>query len=205
MNQLIEAIYYAAEAHKNHRKKNIELTPYINHLLAVLQILSEIGVTDNDTLCASVLQDTIKDTKITYEDLYNKFGISIANIVSECSDDISKNIVTRKINQIEYARDISISAKLIKMADKLANIVDFYKNSPVAWSDDLVYGYIVWSYMVFKNLCLVCGDKNMHNSKFGNIQLLENKLIEMFDRHGVTNLDEEQLDFELLKYYSKIF
>lgn len=98
MDKLIKAIYFSAVAHKNQRRKDLNKIPYINHPIEVIYLLSETGVTDIDTLCAAILHDTIEDTNTTYEQLYENFGKTVADIVRECSDDKSfpKKLENRK-------------------------------------------------------------------------------------------------------------
>ena len=61
---LIGALSFAADKHRNQRRKDKEASPYINHPIALARILSvEGGVDDGVVLCAAVLHDTIEDTE----------------------------------------------------------------------------------------------------------------------------------------------
>jgi len=57
MNQVINAINFAAISHKNQRRKDQNKTPYINHPIEVMCILSNAGITDVDTLCSDHLKN----------------------------------------------------------------------------------------------------------------------------------------------------
>ena len=62
MQRVIHAAAFAAQAHRNQRRKDAERTPYINHPLAMMQILAiEAGVDDPDVLCAAALHDYLED------------------------------------------------------------------------------------------------------------------------------------------------
>lgn len=163
MNTIIKAINYAALAHKDQRRKDANKTPYINHPIEVMLILSENGVNDIDTLCAAVLHDTIEDTKTTYEYICDNFGHNVAKLVMECTDDKSLSKVNRKKLQIEHGRDISVSGKLIKLADKLSNLSGLFTNPPISWTQEYINGYIYWSISVFSS---IRGYNNLMDNKF---------------------------------------
>ena len=62
--QLLEAIRFSAEKHRNQRRKDRDHTPYINHPIEVTQLLWKVGgVRDIDVLLAAVLHDTVEDTE----------------------------------------------------------------------------------------------------------------------------------------------
>jgi guanosine-3',5'-bis(diphosphate) 3'-pyrophosphohydrolase len=70
MMNLLKAIKFAAEKHATQRRKDAAKTPYINHPIEVAEHLARVGkVTDEDTLIAAILHDTIEDTDTTEEEL----------------------------------------------------------------------------------------------------------------------------------------
>ena len=79
---LLKALAFAAHKHRDQRRKDAEASPYINHPIALADVLvNEAGVTDVDVLCAALLHDTIEDTKTTPDELEREFGHAIASIV----------------------------------------------------------------------------------------------------------------------------
>src|SRR5512142_2171599 len=77
--ELIQRAYRVAEeAHRG--QKRISGEPYINHCLAVAQILAELRVPP-EVLAAGLLHDTVEDTSITLNDLRKDFGETIATLV----------------------------------------------------------------------------------------------------------------------------
>ena len=63
---VLQAALFAAEKHKNQRRMDAEASPYINHPIALANVLAtEGGVTDGEVLCAALLHDTIEDTETT--------------------------------------------------------------------------------------------------------------------------------------------
>jgi len=67
---ILKACEFAAEKHRNQRRKDQARTPYINHPLAVARVLAEEGgVKDADILAAAILHDTLEDTQTTIKEL----------------------------------------------------------------------------------------------------------------------------------------
>ena len=59
---LLRAAAFAADKHRNQRRKDHARTPYINHPLAVARVLAEEGgVKDPEILAAAILHDTLED------------------------------------------------------------------------------------------------------------------------------------------------
>jgi guanosine-3',5'-bis(diphosphate) 3'-pyrophosphohydrolase len=84
ISAVLRATLFAAEKHKNQRRKDAEASPYINHPIALAAVLAnEGGVVDPDVLCAALLHDTIEDTETTADELRNTFGTAVAGFVLE--------------------------------------------------------------------------------------------------------------------------
>ena len=85
---LLKALAFAAHKHRDQRRKDADASPYINHPIALADVLvNEGGVTDTEVLCAALLHDTVEDTATTHEELVDAFGSRIARIVAEVTDD----------------------------------------------------------------------------------------------------------------------
>src|SRR3989475_13224310 len=87
---LLKALAFAAHKHRDQRRKDAESSPYINHPIALANVLANEGHIDDEVvLCAALLHDTIEDTETTPEELREAFGDEIADIVLEVTDDKS--------------------------------------------------------------------------------------------------------------------
>ncbi len=76
---LVERAYRLAEsAHEGQKRLSGE--PYVQHCLAVAQILSELGA-PVPLITAGLLHDTVEDTSITLEQIQKEFGREIARLV----------------------------------------------------------------------------------------------------------------------------
>ncbi|MBT8131935.1 MAG: HD domain-containing protein [Gammaproteobacteria bacterium] len=145
IEKLLRAIRFAAFKHKEQRRKD-NVTPYINHPIAVAENLTNIGgVNDIDTIVAAILHDTIEDTRTTGDELEESFGPLIRSIVEELTDDKNLPKKERKRLQIQHAPKASVQAKEVKLADKIANVNDLMINPPEGWSRERKLEYVAWS------------------------------------------------------------
>jgi guanosine-3',5'-bis(diphosphate) 3'-pyrophosphohydrolase len=143
---LLRAANFAASKHSFQRRKDAEASPYINHPLALADVLANLGgVTDVQVLCAALLHDTIEDTETTAAELAHAFGPDIAGIVLEVTDDKSLPKQDRKDLQVAHAAHASTRAKLVKLADKLCNVRDMCASPPADWPDVRRREYFEWS------------------------------------------------------------
>jgi guanosine-3',5'-bis(diphosphate) 3'-pyrophosphohydrolase len=150
---LLEALAFAAHKHRDQRRKDAEASPYINHPIALADVLvNEGGVTDVEVICAALLHDTVEDTATTHEELVNAFGSRIARIVAEVTDDTSLAKDERKRLQIEHAPSLSHEAKLVKLADKICNLRDVAERPPARWDHARQREYFDWAKRVIDGL-----------------------------------------------------
>ena len=149
---LFKALAFSAEKHTKQRRKDVDKTPYINHPISLANILAQRWVIDENVLCAAILHDTLEDTETTVEELQEHFGEKITSIVLEVTDDKSLEKSVRKQKQVEHAASISHEAKLVKLADKIANITDIINSPPEDWSSNRKKEYFNWARAVVDNL-----------------------------------------------------
>jgi guanosine-3',5'-bis(diphosphate) 3'-pyrophosphohydrolase len=146
LQRLLAALSFAAVRHKHQRRKDSDASPYINHPVALANILCNEGqVTDIEVLCAALLHDTLEDTDTSTDELQALFGQQVRDIVVEVSDDKSLPKAERKRLQVEHAAAISEPAKLVKLADKISNLRDVADCPPPDWSLQRRQAYFDWS------------------------------------------------------------
>ena len=142
----LKALHFAADKHRDQKRKDVDASPYINHPIYVAQILADIGgVDDLGVLAAAVLHDTVEDTEAESADIEREFGARIARIVGEVTDDKSLSKSERKRLQIEHARHMSEEGALVKVADKIANVRDVASNPPADWDAARRKDYLDWA------------------------------------------------------------
>jgi guanosine-3',5'-bis(diphosphate) 3'-pyrophosphohydrolase len=143
---LLKALAFAARKHRDQRRKDPEASPYINHPIALADVLvNEGGVVDVEVLCAALLHDTVEDTDTTPEELSDAFGARIAGIVAELTDDTRLPKAERKRLQVEHAGALSAQARLVKLADKICNLRDVAERAPPSWDLARRREYFDWA------------------------------------------------------------
>ena len=153
MNRILAAIAFSAHKHRDQRRKDQAASPYINHPIALANVLAnEAGIDDERVLIAAILHDTIEDTETTEQELVREFGKEIADIVMEVTDDKTLAKAERKQLQIEHAGIISRRAKLVKLADKISNLRDIANSPPSDWSLARKQEYFDWAKAVVDGL-----------------------------------------------------
>lgn len=156
VSRLLDAALFAAERHKDQRRKDKAASPYINHPLTLAKLLSvDGGVSDVEVLMAALLHDTIEDTDTTEEELRGRFGDRVTGIVLEVTDDKSLPKQVRKDLQVEHAPHKSLEAALVKLADKTCNLRDIASAPPADWPLKRRRDYFDWAKSVVDGLPLV--------------------------------------------------
>lgn len=150
---LARALCFAADKHRDQRRKDRHGAPYINHPIALLSLLCvEHQIDDPTVLCAAVLHDTVEDTEATPDEIACVFGPEVARIVAEVSDDKSLPKAERKRLQIAHAANASYQARLVKLADKTCNIRDLASDPPGIWDPERRIAYREWAREVVERL-----------------------------------------------------
>lgn len=129
---LRHAFDLASLAHVDQKRASGE--PYIQHCLAVAQMLAELRL-DTATLAAALMHDTLEDTPINYEELAAEFGDEIARLVdgvtklgqidqlSGMSDrNIREDAKAESLRKMFLAMVDDVRVVLIKLADRLHNM-----------------------------------------------------------------------------------
>ena len=123
MELVKSAELFAKKKHSGMMRKD-GTTLYSKHLEDVVNRLKSLGVIDEELLCAGWLHDTIEDTDVTFDDLYEQFESRIAVLVSSLSKDMTLTRKQREQIYVKQLKESSFDAKLIKLCDISANLSD---------------------------------------------------------------------------------
>ena len=144
-----EAAELAARRHNGQRRKGRGEEPYINHLAEVANMLSAVtNGEDAELVAAGWLHDTIEDSETTHDELAQRFGLRVAGLVVECTDDMNLPQSERRRRQIADAPKKSASAKLIKIADKVSNVRARIFANPSKEQREELTDYVAWAEQV---------------------------------------------------------
>ncbi len=133
MQLLQKALEFATVAHNGQVRKYTG-EPYVNHCIEVVEILKQHGVTDEATLCAAMLHDTVEDTEVTFQQIKNEFGHYVMRLVFFVTDVVEKeqgNRATRiDLNTHHITGTRYPSSLLIKCADVISNTASIVERDP---------------------------------------------------------------------------
>ncbi|MBP5177507.1 MAG: bifunctional (p)ppGpp synthetase/guanosine-3',5'-bis(diphosphate) 3'-pyrophosphohydrolase [Clostridia bacterium] len=127
MKKLDDAIHFAVDAHSRQVRK-LSGAPYILHPIEALSIVSQL-TDDEDVLCATVLHDVVEDTPATIEDVRERFGDRVAELVSAETENKREGLppdATWKIRKEEtldhLAKTDDVNVRIMWLGDKLSNM-----------------------------------------------------------------------------------
>lgn len=125
--QELKAAYdFSAAAHEGQKRQTGE--PYFIHPCAVVNILVDLGFDDVSTLVAAFLHDVLEDTSVTSDELEQKFGKEVLELVEGVTKLDKIKFVSAEDEQAENLRKMFFAmAKdyrviIIKLADRLHNM-----------------------------------------------------------------------------------
>src|SRR5262245_51435319 len=125
LKEIERAYRFAAEHHEGQKRLSGE--DFVEHPLAVAQILADLGL-DTTTLEAALLHDTVEDTEVSVEELDVEFGPEVSRIVDGLTKLDAISFRSREHEQAENVRKMivamagDIRVLLIKLADRLHNM-----------------------------------------------------------------------------------
>jgi len=109
--------------------------PYAYHLFKVVQVLERYGITNPTILTAGWLHDVLEDTETTPQELIERFGVEVTELVSRVTDDNSisgrtnkKADVYTRINMSPW-ESLGKDSLIVKLADRIANVEACYSGS----------------------------------------------------------------------------
>jgi len=137
MNQIdislmLEAISFAARKHVGQLRKD-NCTPYVAHPIRVMTILATVfQVEDPEVLAAAALHDTIEDTTTDRDELIERFGVRVADMVATLSKDKRKAEPEREREYYDGLVESPAEVMLCKLADLYDNLSDAANLPPSA-------------------------------------------------------------------------
>jgi guanosine-3',5'-bis(diphosphate) 3'-pyrophosphohydrolase len=116
---------FACERHADQRRRSGE--EFINHPIEVAKICAGLRL-DTETLCAALLHDTVEDTSASLDQVRERFGEEVAQLVDGVTKLTGITFQSRDESQAENYRKMMIAMAtdvrviLIKLADRLHNM-----------------------------------------------------------------------------------
>ena len=133
---VMDAFRFAQHAHGSigHMRRYTG-EPYIVHPLAVAELVRTVPHTDA-MIAAALLHDVVEDTPFTLDDVMEKFGPDVAELVGWLTD-VSRpehgNRAARKHLDLLHTAKAPPAAKTIKLADLIDNTKTISRHDPGFW------------------------------------------------------------------------
>lgn len=119
-----QAAAFAARRHEGQLRKDMR-TPYSSHPFRVAMTVRELfGHSDEATICAAILHDTIEDTATDFDDIEGKFGTLVAEMVAALTKNMLLREDAREPDYDQRLREADWRARLVKLADTYDNLCD---------------------------------------------------------------------------------
>ena len=131
--RLFDAFTYADNAHASQQRK--DGSPYITHPLAVADLVADLEL-DPDSVIAALFHDTIEDTGATHEEVAQRFGETVAELVEGVTKLTRVQYTSREEKQMENLRKMLLAMSkdirviLVKICDRLHNMRTMQYQSP---------------------------------------------------------------------------
>jgi guanosine-3',5'-bis(diphosphate) 3'-pyrophosphohydrolase len=125
VDRIRDAYEFGAEAHEGQKRLSGE--PYIAHPVAVADILADLHM-DGPTIVAAILHDVIEDTPTAKDDIAERFGADVAELVDGVSKLDHIQFRSRAEAQAESFRKMllamvrDIRVIMVKLADRTHNM-----------------------------------------------------------------------------------
>jgi myo-inositol-1(or 4)-monophosphatase len=136
MELVSEAIVFAVKAHDGMRRKKSE-SPYILHPMEAAVIVGTM-TDDQDLIAAAALHDVVEDAGITIEEIEERFGKRVRQLVASETEDKRADLppaTTWRIRKEESLRVLEntddVAVLMVWLGDKLANMRSIYRDFKV--------------------------------------------------------------------------
>jgi (p)ppGpp synthase/HD superfamily hydrolase len=131
-------------ADERHAGQKYNGTTYTFHLAAVEKVLTDFGYYAPQWVAVAWLHDVLEDTKTTFEELEETFGMVIAGRV----DDVTGRGANRRERNSDILRKIqhSPNSAILKIADRIANVEYCANNKygPMYLTEREAFGEVVY-------------------------------------------------------------
>jgi (p)ppGpp synthase/HD superfamily hydrolase len=121
--KILEALEFAAIAHKAQNRKSPGHIPYVSHVAAVGFILQRAGF-DDEVVIAGILHDTVEDTETNFDDLEKVFGKQVTEFVKGVTEQDGLEWAEKKQAYNDHLKTQAPEIAAISASDLLANRMD---------------------------------------------------------------------------------
>lgn len=132
MELVSEAIVFAVKAHDGMRRKKSE-SPYILHPMEAAVIVGTM-TDDQNLIAAAALHDVVEDAEIKIEEIEEKFGKRVRELVESETEDKRADMPPESTWRVRKEESLEVLKKaedldvlMVWLGDKLANMRSIYR------------------------------------------------------------------------------
>ena len=132
MELVSEAVSFAAKAHDGMRRKK-SAAPYILHPMEAAVIVGTM-TDDQSLIAAAVLHDVVEDAGVSLEEIKEKFGARVCELVASETEDKREPLPPSETWRIRKEESLGvlkntddIAVLIVWLGDKLANMRSLYR------------------------------------------------------------------------------
>ena len=136
MELVSEAIAFAVKAHDGMRRKKSDI-PYILHPMEAAVIVGTM-TDDQNLIAAAALHDVVEDAGITIDEIEERFGTRVRELVASETEDKRSDIPPAETWRIRKEESLAvlkntddIGVLMVWLGDKLANMRSIYRDFKV--------------------------------------------------------------------------
>ncbi len=133
MELVSEAIAFAVKAHDGMRRKKSE-APYILHPMEAAVIVGTM-TDDQNLIAAAVLHDVVEDAGVTIDEIEEKFGKRVRELVQSETEDKRADLPAEETWRIRKEESLAVlkntddtGVLMVWLGDKLANMRSIYRD-----------------------------------------------------------------------------
>lgn len=214
VEKVTEAYLLAANAHKDARRRSGE--PYMYHPLAVATIIAgEMGMGRTSIICG-LLHDVVEDTDYTVEDMRERFGDKVAEIVDgvtkltkEDFHEQARSLQAETFRKVIMSMSYDIRVILVKLADRTHNMrtldaMPHHKQLKIASETAQIYAPLAYRLGLYKikleldDLCLKYINPQAYESVERQLaEVREKKIKELEDFMAPVKADMERMGIKV--------
>ena len=156
LKEIVNKAYnFSKEAHKGQFRKFTNL-PYFTHPKGVARYIEQL-TKDPEMIAAALLHDVVEDSNHTIEEIRTEFGERVASLVDEVTNKEEERVGRKKK---EYLKDkmvhMSDDALIIKLADRLQNVLFLEKDAKTDEHKKFIFYYYKSTRYILDNLKNTC-------------------------------------------------
>jgi hypothetical protein len=148
LNTLLRAALFAADRHRNQRRKGVAREPYINHLLEVAALLADASDGEDTELVVAGLLHEAMEEQSGADEIAARFGTGVTALVAELADDRRRGMSETAPRPTRSEPLKSRRAQMIKIAELVSHVRALNVSPPTDWTAERRRDYILWAQRV---------------------------------------------------------